>query len=261
MNHYEQKLEDRRERLQARAERVREQGAASIERGRQMFKTIPFGQPILVGHYSERSDRAYRNRAGNAISRGIELERQADELERRAASVGSGGISSDDPEAVTKLQKQLDSARAMQATFKQINVLVRKNDIEGLKKLAEERHHTKEWAERLMLPDFMGRRGIPSFMLTNNNANIRRIEKRIKELTKRDNALAFEPLTRNGWRCELLRVDNRIAFYFDAIPTYEVRQLMKRAAFKWSPLRSAWVRQDTPNARYSTKLLIKSLNA
>ena len=36
-----------------------------------------------------------------------------------------------------------------------------------------------------MLPDFMGRRGIPSFMLTNNNANIRRIEKRIKELSKR----------------------------------------------------------------------------
>ena len=41
MNHYEQKLEDRRERLQARAERVREQGAASIERGRQMFQDHP----------------------------------------------------------------------------------------------------------------------------------------------------------------------------------------------------------------------------
>jgi hypothetical protein len=246
MNHYEQKLEDRRDRLQARAERL---------------QAIPMGQPILVGHYSEKGDRAYRARAGNAISRGIKLERKADELERRAASVGSGGISSDDPEAVTKLQKQLDFAREMQATFKQINALVRKNDIEGLKKLAEERHHTKEWAERLMFPDFMGRRGIPSFTLTNNSANIRRIEQRIKQLEARDSAPTFEPITGNGWTCALLRDDNRIAFYFDAIPNYEVRQLMKRAAFKWSPSRSAWVRQDTPNARYSTKMLIKSLNA
>lgn len=261
MNHYEQKLEDRRERLQARAERVREQGAASIERGSQMFKAIPFGQPILVGHYSERGDRAYRNRAGNAISRGIKLERQADELVQRAASVGSGGISSDDPEAATKLKKQLDSARAMQATFKQINVLVRKNDIEGLKKLAEERHHTKEWAERLMFPDFMGRRGIPSFMLTNNNANIRRIEQRIKQLEARDNAPAFEPVTSNGWRCEQLREDNRIAFYFDAVPVLDTRQMMKRNAFKWSPTRSAWVRMDNGFARRAARTIISTLNA
>jgi hypothetical protein len=112
-----------------------------------------------------------------------------------------------------------------------------------------------------MFPDFMGRRGIPSFTLTNNSANIRRIEQRIKQLEARDSAPTFEPITGNGWTCALLREDNRIAFYFDAIPNYEVRQLMKRAAFKWSPSRSAWVRQDTPNARYSTKMLIKSLNA
>ena len=261
MNHYEQKQEERRQRLQARAERLREQAAASIKRGDDMFAAIPFGQPILVGHYSERGDRNYRSRAGNAISRGIQPEKEAKEAEARAASVGSGGISSDDPEAIQKLQQQLDAARQQQTLFKQINVLVRKNDFEGLKRLAEERHHTKEWAERLMLPDSMGRRGIPSFMLTNNNANIRRIEKRINELEARDNALAFDPVTGNGWRCEQLREDNRMAFYIHAIPAPEMRQLMKRNAFKWLPSRGAWVRMDNGFARHAARTIISTLNA
>jgi hypothetical protein len=257
MNNYEQRQKARRQQLQARADRLREQGAASIERGSEMFKSIPMGQPILVGHYSERSDRAYRTRAGRAISRGIELEKQAAEAEERAAAVGTGGISSDDLEAVTKLKTQLTNLVKSQDTMKKANAAIRKNDDAALASLG----FSPEKIAQLKKPDFIGRIGFPNYALTNNNASIRRIEKRIKQLEARDNAPAFDPITGNDWRCELLREDNRIAFYFDAIPALETRQMMKRNAFKWSPTRSAWVRMDNGFARHAIKTIIKALNA
>jgi Domain of unknown function (DUF3560) len=257
MNNYEQRQEARRERLQARSERLREQGAASIERGSEMFKAIPMGQPILVGHSSEGADRNYRARAGRAISRGIELEKQAAEAEERAAAVGTGGISSDDPEAVTKLKAQHDNLTKLQDTMKKASAALRKNDDPALAALG----FTPEKIAELKKPGCFGDIGFPRYALSNNNANIRRIEKRIRDLEVRDNTPAFKPITGNDWKCELLKEDNRIAFYFDAIPEQETRSLMKRHAFKWSPLRNAWVRMYTPNARYATKQLINSLNA
>src|SRR5271166_2543775 len=151
MNNYEQKQEARRERLQALAERLREQGAASIERGSEMFKAIPMGQPILVGHHSERADRNYRARASRAISRGIELEKQATEAEERAAAVGTGGISSDDPEAVTKLKTQLASLIKSQDTMKKANAALRKNDDPALAALG----FPPEKIAELKKPDFI----------------------------------------------------------------------------------------------------------
>jgi Domain of unknown function (DUF3560) len=257
MNTYEARQEGRRERLEARAARLRKESSASIKHGSDMFSEIPFGQPILVGHHSERADRNYRARAGRAISRGIELGKQAEEAGRRAASIGSGGISSDDPDAVTKLKAQLEKLIKLQDTMKKANAALRRNDDAAL---AAQGFSPEKIAE-LKKPDCFGNIGFPRYALTNNNANIRRIEKRIEGLTKRDNAPAFEPVTSNGWRCEQLREHNRIAFYFHAIATREMRQLMKRNAFKWSPSRGAWVRMDNGFARHAARTIINTLNA
>ena len=51
---YEAKRQARYERLLAAAEKAERDGKASITAGDTMFKAIPFGQPILVGHHSER---------------------------------------------------------------------------------------------------------------------------------------------------------------------------------------------------------------
>lgn len=62
--------EERAERAEARAERFTEYADNAAARsdarsraGHEMLDAIPMGQPILVGHHSERRDRAYRNRA------------------------------------------------------------------------------------------------------------------------------------------------------------------------------------------------------
>ncbi|MEX3614689.1 MAG: hypothetical protein VB141_13260 [Burkholderia gladioli] len=44
---------------------------------------------------------------------------------------------------------------------------------------------TNEQARELVRPDFAGRVGYPAYALSNNNANMRRVELRIKELEKR----------------------------------------------------------------------------
>ena len=68
---------------------------------------IPFGQPILVGHHSETRDRNYRKRIhGQLPEERFDASKKAKRRSaERAASVGKGGISSDDPEAVAEAAK------------------------------------------------------------------------------------------------------------------------------------------------------------
>lgn len=64
MNDYEQRRQDRIDRLRERAEKKGAESDALVEAGMSALRAIPFGQPILVGHHSESRDRSYRARAG-----------------------------------------------------------------------------------------------------------------------------------------------------------------------------------------------------
>src|SRR4030095_10447651 len=106
MNRYEEKLEARRERLLARAEKHRAISEASFKRVERITSMIPLGQPILVGHHSERRARKDQERIHNGMRKGIDEGKYADNLEARAEGVGTAGISSDDPEAVVNLKEK-----------------------------------------------------------------------------------------------------------------------------------------------------------
>ena len=75
-----------------------------------MADIIPFGQPILIGHHSERGDRSYRAKIYANFGKGFDALKAAGEMAARAASIGSGGISSDDPDAIKKLRERTDHA-------------------------------------------------------------------------------------------------------------------------------------------------------
>lgn len=82
---------DRAERAEARTERYSERASnaagragALFERSHQMADAIPFGQPILVGHYSEGRDRRYRARIESTARRGIEEHGKAEHWEQRS---------------------------------------------------------------------------------------------------------------------------------------------------------------------------------
>jgi hypothetical protein len=254
MNAYEAKLEARRERLEARATKLRIESSNLYGRASSMASIIPFGQPILVGHHSEGKDRRYRGRIDSTFRKAFALSDKAAEVAGRAASVGTGGISSDDEDAVAKLREKLVKLEKTQESMKSTNKLVKKNDRAGLAKLG----FSEDEIHGLFKPDFAGRIGFASFEITNNGANIRRIKERIEQLE----ALATKPVMEtlegtlpdgNGWTITEDAEDNRIVVRFDEKPSKETLLKLKRNGFKWSPTRGAHVRMRGGYALFYAK--------
>jgi hypothetical protein len=214
------------------------------------------GQPILVGHHSERADRAFRGRIDAKQHKAFDLSSKAAYYRDKAESVGTGGISGLDPDAVAKLEKELEKRIKAQEEMKAANRAVKMKDIEKGNAKLREMGYTDSNISELRKPDFCGRIGYPDYMLQNNNASIRRIKERIAELKAQSENEMPEKKT------ELYRffqADGRYQFVFDGKPADEVRTILKGNGFKWSPSRGAWVRQVTANARYSAKRAMQEL--
>lgn len=169
-------------------------------------------------------------------------------------SVGTGGISSDDPQAVEKLEAKLAALEKHQEMMKAANAAIRMKDpAKGDAKLAE-LGYTPEDIAKLREPDFCGRIGYPAYALQNNNANIRRIRGRIAELKKRTEN------TPEGWEFDGGRVvvntaENRLQIIFDGKPDADIRTELKGEGFRWAPSQGAWQRQLTDNAMRAARRL------
>lgn len=169
-------------------------------------------------------------------------------------SVGTGGISSDDPQAVEKLEVKLATLEKHQEMMKAANAAIRMKDpAKGDAKLAE-LGYTPEDIAKLRAPDFCGRIGYPAYELQNNNANIRRIRGRIAELKKRTES------TPEGWEFDGGRVvvntaENRLQIIFDGKPNADIRTELKGEGFRWAPSQGAWQRQLTDNAMRAARRL------
>jgi hypothetical protein len=247
LNFYEAKQQARRERLQGASERAGRESNALYGRGRSMADVIPFGQPILVGHHSEKRDRGYRSRISRTFERAHEAGQKAQELAARAASVGTAGVSSDDPDAVVKLREKLAGLEANQARMVVVNREIRKGGA-GLQERLIGLGLPALVADSIVMPDFAGRVGFPDYRLKNNGAEIRRTQKRIAELLASAQEPEREPIVGDGWRIAEDRDDNRIAITFAAIPSHDQRDRLKSHGFRWSPTRVAWVRQRNNSA-------------
>lgn len=259
MNKYEQKQADRRERYQDRAVAASDESNAAWTTARERGQLIPFGQPILVGHHSERRDRNFRAGINRLHEKSFALSDKAKHYEQKAAAVGTGGISSDDPDALVKLRAELADCEASQERMKAANKAIRtgktpEKQIPALVALG----FSEDSAQSLLKGDFCGRVGFASYQLSNNNANMTRIKKRIQELESRRSREAVEVET-EGYTYREDVEENRVMFEFDGKPEQEVRDLLKRNAFKWSPSRNAWVRQLTNAGIYAGKQVREGL--
>lgn len=78
------RLADRQDALDAKAGRKGAEADALYAKARQMADAIPLGQPILVDHYSARTDRNYRDRMNRTYARSFETADEARETTRRA---------------------------------------------------------------------------------------------------------------------------------------------------------------------------------
>lgn len=270
---YQSKVERRLERLRASAEKTRKEASATIAHAREMASVIPFGQPILIGHHSEKRDRRYRARIENTYRRGFEsLQRAKDKDQRADAAAKNDAISSDDPAAVLKLKEKLAKLEARQELMKAINKIVRKykTPTEAALKAMELLGIPEAKAKGFFTPDFAGRLGVPSFELSNNNANMRRIRKRIAELERRQQVVATLETDAPAMVLEeehgditLVRDvdDNRIRLIFPGKPSKETIALLKQHGFRWSPSNRAWQRHLNGFGESAAKIVLAKLKS
>lgn len=241
MNSYEQKREARIEGLKARAERLASESETAIASARAKADCIPFGQPILVGHHSERRHRRALDRIDAGFRKGFALADEAEDCARRAERAERNtSISSDDPDAIAKLHEQIAQVERAQVAAKAANKLLRASahpptgDV--IRRVAEllgwEPERTAAWLGTL---HSMGRRTLTT---TNGGAEIRRLKARIELLEKRAAAPPKGPEEIGDVRIE--ETDNRVRVFFQGKPSEDVRSALKRNGFRWSPTVGAW---------------------
>jgi len=114
----------------------------------------------------------------------------------------------------------------------------------------------KVTAFKILTPDYMGRRGYPSFALTNNNAEIHRLQQRIAELEQKGQALTTEKELPGGVRVVENTEDDRIQLFFPGKPEAEMISKLKGRGFRWSPRNGCWQRQLTDNARRDANYIL-----
>ncbi len=85
----------------------------------------------------------------------------------------------------------------------------------------------------------------PPYALSNNNAEINRIKKRLEALRKVDE-MEHTEIEFDGGIIVTNEDINRVQIIFDSKPDEAMRQKLKGWGFRWSPRERAWQAQRTP---------------
>lgn len=161
-----------RERREARAERLREWASKRETKAEQAAQAssaavaeIPFGQPILVGHHSQRRHERTLERGHDAMRASWEHSEKARDMESRADNIEAANaeaIYDDDPDAKERLAAKIARLEAGREEIKAHNVAARKANKAGDMSVAP----------------------LPSYTLANLGQNITRLKIRLANLER-----------------------------------------------------------------------------
>ncbi len=109
---------ERADRLTARAAVHQQRSDAAYQRSNDLVSMIPLGQPILVGHHSERADRNRRAKSWRAMDKSVEEAKTADRLSAEASrSAAHQAYYTTNPDAMQRRVDRLSAdARKMART-------------------------------------------------------------------------------------------------------------------------------------------------
>lgn len=187
---------------------------SEFDHSTQLADMIPMGQPILVGHHSERGHRNHLKKIDNAMRKSIEASKKADYYESKVKNLENNyAISQDDPEAIKRLKEKIASLEEQKAKTKALPNKPRDYSFSDV--------------------------DMRSVHLTSLGAEIRRCKKRIETLKKLDKVEAQE-WKNNDITLEVNKDENRIMVFFPYKPDEETRAKLKRHGFRWSPRNTAW---------------------
>lgn len=234
----------RRERLERKlekrgewADKARDRSAAAFDGVAKRAEAIPFGQPVLVGHHSERRDRNYRARIAAGMDRGVAEDRKAKHHESKASGLAMAlerSIFDDDPDAIERLTVKVAELEASREMMKQANAVFRKRGREGVAELLGVERAAEVFRRASYTAD---KKPFPAYALSNSGAEVRRCKQRIELIRKRQ-ARAIEAEAAGGVR--IVRypaggslVSARAVVTFAERPDRSVIAALRAAGYHW----------------------------
>ena len=215
---YQERKQRRIENYQAKSAKHELEAKDREKKANKILRAID-GQPLLIGHYSEKKHRADLKRMDHNFRKAYELQEKSSYYEYKAkAAQKNSSISSDDPEAIQKLENELER-------------------LEKTRELTKKTEHT-------------------TYELNYISADIRRVKARIKELKELEQIKFKEIILKNGTIIHN-KEKNRIQILFNDIPDEEIRAKLKHNGFKWARNDKAWQRLFNTNAIRVVKRMIK----
>ena len=152
-----------------------------------------------------------------------------------------------DPHVLETLVGQMRACLDLQARMRGVNAYWRRfGTCMGAPGIADELAEAMD--NRIALATTQDNR-VPycGYDMRNNNAEIRRLEKRIAELSY-SRETGFSGWEFGGGRAEVNTDADRLQLFFDDKPDDRQRAVLKANGFKWAPSQGAWQRQLTGNA-------------
>ena len=239
-HNFEKRKQNRVDHAREQAEKKKQESESLYKKADQMSEHIPFGQPILVGHHSEKADRRYRQRIRDTYSKAVKASEKASYFASKAKTIeNNDAIFSDDPNAIEKLDERMEELQQLQEFMKAANKLIlKRNKVEFLRLVGA----SEELWEELNRQGRFGGMGYASFELKNNGANLRRLKARRSELQRKASMITVTE-TIKGIQVIKNVEANRVQLKFPEIPNKQIREdLFYKYGFRWSRTELAWQR-------------------
>lgn len=205
---------------------------AKINAAVDMTKIIPMGQPILVGHHSERGHRRLLEKSDNKMRSGIEDHKMAEHHRDKAAGLEMtlDAIFSDDPDAVEQLEAKIAELNAERERWKAYNASCRKGKQDL--SLLDDKQREDILTTARVCPYQIGKGGsCPAYKLQNLGANIRRYEQRLQTVRARAARAEQAAQTENG--VSVTQRNGWTLITFAEKPDRQILNDLKAAGYRW----------------------------
>jgi hypothetical protein len=186
-----------------------------------------------------RNEKANRS-ADTQHDRCLELQEKLLKRAKRRLAPHLSPIMSGDADAIERLETKLKSLKEFQELMKAANKVCRSTRLDTDSKKAQLNLMGIDDTYRLLNPTYSYERvGFQPWKISNNNANIKRIEGRLAQL-RRAKAAPVQTAEREGLRIEDCPADNRLRLFFDGKPSEAIRSTLKSNGFRWTPSLGCW---------------------
>lgn len=242
MGNREEKKQARIERYEQYARNAENQSTEAYNCSNSYVSGIPLGQPIQVGHYSEKRHRNALNKSWDAMGRSVKLAAKAEYFKRKAeAAANNDAIYTEDEDAEERLTAKIAELERAQEFMKAVNKIVRNKKIADAEKISriQKLGVNEDKAKEILTPDYCNRIGFPAYALQNNNANLIRYKQRLEQIKKLKTAESKE-YEKNGVRVVENTEENRLQLFYPGKPDEETRKKLKSHGFRWSPYNKCW---------------------